>query len=433
MQNRRNIALLLVVIALIVSIGVVRASRTPVTAIDGAIPLAVANTGTLNLKTYTSGEVRANQSMMLSAPSIGGGVLQITRLLHTGSAVKKGQVVLEFDPSEQRYKLEQSRSELLQAEQEIVKARADAAVQAAQDRVALLRARFDVRRAELEVGKNELVSNIDARKNDLALEQARRSLAQLEQDIQSHSVSGEATIAVALEKHNKAQLAMTQARENIDKMSVRAPMDGVFAIEKNTDSAGGMFWGGMSLPDYREGDQTQPGNNIARVIDPSNMQVVAKIDERQRGNVVVGQPADIRLDAMPGQVFRGTVKSIAGMAVKQFWEDIAGGRFEVTIQFPTSDSRVCPGLTAQIVILGDEKKNVVYVPRQALFVRDGRWVVWVKKGGAFEAQEVKISAENESRAAIAGLAPGTEVALLDPTLPKKSSESATTSPVAGDR
>ncbi len=109
MQNRRNIALLLVVIALIVSIGVVRASRTPVTAIDGAIPLAVANTGTLNLKTYTSGEVRANQSMMLSAPSIGGGVLQITRLLRTGSAVKKGQVVLEFDPSEQRYKLEQSR------------------------------------------------------------------------------------------------------------------------------------------------------------------------------------------------------------------------------------------------------------------------------------------------------------------------------------
>ena len=97
--------------------------------------------------------------------------------------MKKGDLVMEFDPSEQRYKLEQSRSELFEADQEITKAKADADVQAAQDRVALLKARFDVRRAELEVQKNELMSTIDARKNQLALEQARRVLEQLQQDI----------------------------------------------------------------------------------------------------------------------------------------------------------------------------------------------------------------------------------------------------------
>ena len=63
----------------------------------------------------------------LTAPPIGGGALQITRLLHTGTPVRKGDIVFEFDPSEQHYKLEQSRSELLQAEQEITKAKADAA------------------------------------------------------------------------------------------------------------------------------------------------------------------------------------------------------------------------------------------------------------------------------------------------------------------
>ena len=52
-------------------------------------------------------------------------------LVRTGQAVKKGEVVFEFDPSEQHYKLEQNRSELLQAEQEITKAKADAAVLAA--------------------------------------------------------------------------------------------------------------------------------------------------------------------------------------------------------------------------------------------------------------------------------------------------------------
>ena len=162
--------------------------RTDVSASGEDIPFAEVKHGELDMKVYTNGELRANNSMMLAAPPIGGGSLQITHLLHTGTLVKKGDVVIEFDPSEQHFKLDQNRSELLQAEQDIIKAKADAAVEAAQDKVALLKARFDVRRAELDVQKNELVSSIDARKNDLALEQAKRVLAELEQDVKSRSV-----------------------------------------------------------------------------------------------------------------------------------------------------------------------------------------------------------------------------------------------------
>jgi biotin carboxyl carrier protein len=366
---------------------------------------------------------------MLSAPQVGGGALQITHLLHTGTPVKKGQIVLEFDPSEQQYKLEQSRSEFEQAEQEITKAKSDAAVQAAQDKVALLKARFDVRRAELEVNKNELLSSIDAKKNDLALEEARRARAQLEQDIKSHTASGQATIELAQEKSNKSRLEMKQAKQNIDKMHVAAPMDGVLAIEKNVDSSGGMFWGGMSLPDYREGDQVRPGNNIARVIDPSEMEMVAKADERERGNIRAGQAAEIQFDALPGQVFHGTVKTVAGMAMKNFWEDQGSGSFEVTIQLPNSDSRLRAGLTTQVVILGDQKRNIIYIPRPAVFLKDGKRVAYVKTGGSFEAREVKIQAESESRVAVDGLKPGIEVALLDPAAaPKKQAEGATSGP-----
>src|SRR5437588_3138245 len=154
-------------------------SRTKSAGGEADIPVATVKVGDLDLKVHTTGELRASHSMMLSAPQVGGGALQITHLLRTGTPVKKGQIVLEFDPSEQQYKLEQSRSELEQAEQEITEAKSDAAVQAAQDKVALLKARFDVRRAELEVNKNELLSSIDAKKNDLALDEAKRALAQL--------------------------------------------------------------------------------------------------------------------------------------------------------------------------------------------------------------------------------------------------------------
>ena len=54
---------------------------------------------------------------------------------------------MAFDLEEQRYNLDQARSELQEAEQEIVKLQADARVQAANDQVALLDARRQARRA----------------------------------------------------------------------------------------------------------------------------------------------------------------------------------------------------------------------------------------------------------------------------------------------
>ncbi len=274
MKLPRRIWLVMGAVLVLGSLGMVAAARwTGLSQETRDTPVAVVKRGDLDPKIYARGELRASRSTMLSAPQIAGGALQITHLLPTGMRVRKDDIVIEFDPSEQQFKLEQNRSELDQADQEITKAKADAAVQIAQDKVALMKARFDVRRAELEVEKNELASAIDAKKNELALDQAKRALAQLEQDIQSHTLSGQATIGLAQEKRHKAKLAMEQAQQNIEKMRVRAPQTGVVAIEKNMNSTGDFFWTGMSVPDYREGDQTNPGNTIARVLDPADMEV----------------------------------------------------------------------------------------------------------------------------------------------------------------
>jgi len=419
MKRTRFITWGIIAGVLLAAIGFAASRRADVSASGEDIPFAEVKHGELDLKVYTTGELRANHSMMLAAPPIGGGSLQITRLLHTGTPVKKGDVVIEFDPSEQHYKLEQSRSELLQAEQDIIKAKADAAVQAAQDKVALLKARFDVRRAELEVQKNELVSTIDAKKNQLALEQANRALAELEQDIQSHGITGKTGMDLAREKWNKAKLSMDQAQQNIEKMRVISPIDGLVAIQKNLDSTGGMFFDGMSLPDYHEGDQAQPGSAIAQVIDSRDMELTAKISELDRANITTGQAAEIEFDAMPGRILRGTLKSAGGMVQRSFfWED-SGSKYDISIQLTDSDARLLPGLTAQVVIVGEKKANALYIPRQALFQKEGKQTVFLKKGASFKQLPIKVYFENESRAAIEGLRDGDDVALIDPTAARK--------------
>jgi len=432
MKNKRAITWAVVAVVLCAVIGVVAAVRraTPAAAGD-EIPTGLVKRGDLEMQVYATGALRASHSEMLTAPPIGGGALQITHLLHTGAAVKKDDLVMEFDPSEQHYKLDQNRSELLQAEQEITKAKADAAVVSAQDKVALLKAKFDVRRAELDVQKNELVSTIDARKNDLALEQAKRVLAELEQDVKSRSASNQATISLAQEKRNKSKLAMDQAQGNIDKMRVTSPMEGLVSLEKNEGAAGGFFFSGMSLPEYREGDQVEPGRSVGQVIDPKEMELAAKVGELERNNIKEGQSVDIQLDALPGSTVHGTVKTVGGANSRRFWEDDTSAKFEVTITLANTDSRLRPGLTAHIVIHGDPRKGVLYAPRQALFLKESKRVVYVRNGNSFDPREVKIQAENESRAAIEGIAAGTAIALIDPTAPRKAASSSTPAPGAG--
>ena len=420
---KRNRVLIWAVFGVLLAAGigvVIAASRVPLTTKTDEIPLAVVTRGDIDLWVHASGELRASHTIMLSAPAVGGDALQLTRLVRTGQAVKKGDIVFEFDPSEQLYKLEQNRSELLQAEQEITKAKADAAVLAAEDKVTLLKDRYSMRRAELDVQKNELVSKIDADKNVLALGQAKRVLAEEEKDIESHKASGQAATYLAQEKYNKAKLGMDQAQQNLDKMRVTSPMDGLVSIQKNTNASGGFFFTGMSLPDYHEGDQVQPGSSIAQVVDPQGLDLTSKIGEQDRGNVQMGQPVEVIFDALPGQVFHGTVKSLGGMSVRQMFEASSSGGFEVAIQLSESDPRLHSGFTAQILFKGGSQSNVLNLPRQAIFLNDGKRIVYVKSANGYDQREVKIKSQSESRAAVEGVDAGSMVALIDPTAPRKS-------------
>ena len=152
MKSRRTITWAVVAVVLCAVVGVVAAvRRASPTATADDVPTGFVKHGDLEMRVYVTGELRASHSEILTAPPIGGGSLQITHLLHTGASVKKGELVMEFDPSEQHFNLDQNRSELMQADQEITKAKADAAVVTAQDKVAMLKAKFDVRRAELDV------------------------------------------------------------------------------------------------------------------------------------------------------------------------------------------------------------------------------------------------------------------------------------------
>lgn len=381
----------------------------------GVIPTAHVTRGPIRLVVHANGELRAGRTVTLVAPAVGG-MLHIVRMLSTGSPVKTGDLVVEFDPAEHEYALEQARSQVAEAEQEIVKMKADAEVQRAQDEVALLTARFDVRRAELDASGNEFIAEIEARKNLLTLEESKRRLAQLEEDVKSRAKTNEAALAVVLEKRNKARLAMERAQQVIESLVLRSPIDGVVQVKENR--SGVMIIGpGMAIPDYREGDSVWPGRPVVDVIESGRMNVRARIDESDRSNLTEGQQAMLHVETLPGESFPVRVGSLAGNASRAAWYESASVTrlFDVTFELEKPDPRLKAGASVRVVIEGREIPDALHLPRQAVFEASGRTHVFAKVGDRFEKREVKVEHITESRVVISGLEEGLEVALVDPT------------------
>ena len=387
--------------------------------------------GPLKLTVNATGELRAGRTMTLVTPPVGG-MLRIVRMVPTGVAVKAGDMVMEFDPADQQYQLEQAKSELAEAEQGIVKMKADAAVRNAQDQVALLTARFDVRRAELDASGNEFIGAIQAQKNVLSLEEARRRLAQLEDDVKSRVVTNKASLAVSEERRNKAQLSMQRALQVIDSLVMKAPIDGIVSVKENRDASGGMFFFGMVLPEYREGDSVWPGRPVIDVIESGRMEVRAKVDETDRANLTSGEPAAVLVDTLPGETFKARVGALSELASRaSFFESASITRqFDITFQFDRPDGRLKAGSSARVVIDGKEIPNALHVPRQAVFDKNGKTHVFVKVGDRFEQRAVKVAQRTESRVALEGLSEGTEVALIDPTAASRPSSAPSSSPLS---
>jgi len=373
------------------------------------VPTARVQRGRVDVTVFTNGELRAARTMQLVVPPTGG-QLQIVKLADPGEAVKNGDVIVEFDPAEQQFNLEQAQFDLRLAEQEIAKADAQAAVQAAADEVALLHARYDERRADLDTQANELVSAITAQQNLLLLDEAKQRRAQLETDVVAHRAASAASAAGLREKRNKAQLAVQVAERNIASLRVRAPFNGYVTIRTNFMAFGGIGFPGM--PEYRVGDSTFTGQTIADVFDTSQIEVTAKLSERDRANVAPGQKVEVKVDAAPAAKLRGTVRTVSGVASRSIF-DTGTRQFDIAFDV---DGRVevRPGVTAAISIAGPSFDDVLYVPRTAVFDAAGKPTVYVRADGGFAAREIRVRAWTDSFAVIENIDPAAEIALVDP-------------------
>jgi multidrug efflux pump subunit AcrA (membrane-fusion protein) len=340
--------------------------------------------------------------------------LQIIKLVKSGTLVKKGDVVVQLDISNLDQLLSMHRSALRQSESEIQRTLAQGKMQEEQNLTTVMQRQYDVERARLEASKQEILSKIEGEKNKLLLQNTEYKLAEVEQKVKSDQEGFDADVRAR--KHSRAsdEYEVKENEQRIAEMTLRAPIDGMVTILPNFRNRSG-FGRGSNAPEFKEGDKAYSGANIAELPDLSTLRVTARIDETDRGRVKIEDFAWVNVEALPDRELEGTVAEISTLARTDFSSFPPQKNFDIVIILNQLDSRLRPGMTANVRVLVEKVPNSLLIKPEALFQRANRYVVFVQERKRFAPRVVEVKRRTKEVLVIAGnVKPGERIALKDP-------------------
>lgn len=232
-----------------------------------------------------------------------------------------------------------------------------------------------IKNDELDNAVAEAQRAVAAAQEDLKNAQAALAAAQAAptSDADGATASTDATAnanasAVTSAQRNlaSAQATLDQANAKAAERTVKAPSSGSI-VELNA-KVGATVTGGMVMG---EGD-TSGGKQCMQIADLSKMKVTVQVGEKDIAKIAVGQSANVTYPAFPDIVSQGTVTAIASVANSDAANGGGGSvTFNVDILIEAPDSRLKPGMTAEVSVVTEQLDDVVMVPTMALMTEDG--------------------------------------------------------------
>lgn len=283
--------------------------------------------GTFTTTVEAKGQLKPISASVVS-PSVDGTVEQIN--VQTGQSVNEGDVLMTIKNDELDRNVAEAQRAVAAAQEDLANAqKAAAAAQAAPT--------TDTDGASA-IAAAGAASNASTDTN--AVSAAQRSLA-------------------------SAQANLDQANAKAAGRTVTAPSSGSI-VELNA-KVGATVTGGMIMGE----SDTSGGKQCMQIADLSKMKVTVQVGEKDIAKIAVGQSANVTYPAFPDIVSQGTVTAIASVANSD--SNYGGGSvtFNVDILIEAPDSRLKPGMTAEVSVVTEQLDDVVMVPTMALMTEDG--------------------------------------------------------------
>ena len=376
----------------------------------GGARLAKVVTGTLDHTVRVTGTTAAREYATIAAPMMRGPdmgrALVLIYLAKSGGWVKKGNVVAEIDAQQMKDHIDGVQADILGAEADIKKRKAEQAIDWENLQHTLRTAKATLDKAKLENSASEIRMPIDAEMLKLAVEEAEAQYRQLQADVKTKQEVFRAEIRILELTKERHVRHLGRHQHDIERCTIRTPMEGLVVMQS--------FWRSGQMAQIEQGDQVGPGQGFMKIVNPASMMVDATVSQVGSDEIRIGQPATIRFDAFPDLVMKGKVYSMGAIATGGWRQNSYLRTLPVRLAIAGVDLRVIPDLSVSADVVTERRENALLVPLEAVQARNGKHYVAVWTGQGFEAREVKVGLANNTQAAVSqGLRAGEEVA-LDP-------------------
>jgi HlyD family secretion protein len=407
---------------------------------NGALTAPVRR-GDLVVRLTETGTLRPAESITYRSP-LPGRELEIVFLVPEGTRVQEGDLLVRMDTTELKRELERAGQDVRQALVEVQVAEAEtqdgvatidslehgegalsveearSALRLAEKKAERVREEYESLKPLLERG---FITREELDRSAFELEQAEVDLnlarRKAEVYIQQTRPRGQQRARLQLAQ-KKAQLGNAQARvaeargrlqalqEVIEACSLYARRPGLVVYEE--------FLMANPRRKIRVGDRVTQSQGLVTIPEVTRMLVEASVNEADVHRVKPGQPATVRLDAFPDLRLTGSVERVGTLARASVERPFEEKRFDLVVELDKTDAELRPEMTARVDVLVGEHKNVLLMPVNAVFDRQG--VLVAHRVGFFgvETRQIELGDANELEVEVeAGLAEGDRVALTD--------------------
>jgi hypothetical protein len=173
----------------------------------------------------------------------------------------------------------------------------------------------------------------------------------------------------------------------------------------------------------RVGATVWAGSPVGEIPELSTMKAELFVLEADAAGLAIGQKATVTLESQPGVTYSGKITQTDKLARPRI-RGVPVQYFGVTISLDKTVPLVMkPGTRVHAVIEIENRADAIAVPRQALFEKEGKKLVYRKTAKGFAPVEVTIGSSSAGRVVITrGIAKGDVLALSDPTSDAKSGD-----------
>ena len=244
---------------------------------------------------------------------------------------------------------------------------AEANVRSAQANATLVRQNLDRAQKEFERSKELISKGLEAQ----AEFDAKQTAWQVE----------DARLKSAIEQVEQARASLKQARDDLSKTTIYAPMSGT--VSELNKEVGEMALGSQFQADV-----------VLVIADLREMEAQVNVDENDIVAIRAGQAAEVQADALIGQSLKGKVSEISSSA-----NSSAAGtseqktEFEIKIGIMEPPPALRPGMTATADIVTNTNPKALSVPLQCVALRTVDQLV--QKGEKRKDAETRFKADRD--------------------------------------